>query len=47
MSLSNAIGAKIQIKNFKTLTPGATKYSLNVTKRISKKIFPRTKIIKL
>ena len=41
------IGAKIQKNNSKNLTPGASKNSLNATKRIIQKAFPRTKVIKL
>jgi hypothetical protein len=41
------IGAKIQNKNYKNLTPGATKIFLNVTKRIIKKAFLESEVIKL
>ena len=41
---SRTIGAKIQNKNFKNLTQGATKNSLNATKRIIKKAFLEPKL---
>ena len=40
------IGAKIENKNFKNLTPGSTKNYLNATKRILKKAFLEPKLLK-
>jgi hypothetical protein len=38
------IGTKIQKTNFKNFTPGTTKNSLNITKRISKKAYLEPKL---